>query len=92
MVSFLIQPKIFKTIGKNYKKKSLSFQLDVILNNILDYKSRPLPQPFFVKSKGQPYSILPDNKIVIAMQTNDTNYFVNTTELPKIPIANGMMF
>ncbi|CAB4414517.1 unnamed protein product [Rhizophagus irregularis] len=42
---------------------------------------------FFLNSKGPSY-ILPDKKIIGAAQINATNWFLNTTELTKIPIAN----
>ena len=41
-------------------------------------------------SKGQSY-VLPGNKVAAAAQTNATNWFLNTTELPKIPTANGIL-
>ncbi|GBC25702.2 uncharacterized protein OCT59_020085 [Rhizophagus irregularis] len=59
-----------------------------ILNSTEDFQDYwPLPQPFFLNSKGPSY-ILPDKKIIGAAQINATNWFLNTTELPKIPIAN----
>ncbi|CAB5365846.1 unnamed protein product [Rhizophagus irregularis] len=59
-----------------------------ILNSTEDFQDYwPLPQPFYLNSKGPSY-ILPDKKIIGAAQINATNWFLNTTELPKIPIAN----
>ncbi|RIA94333.1 hypothetical protein C1645_873503, partial [Glomus cerebriforme] len=74
------------TASTNNQTKKLIY--GYILNSTEDFQTFwPLPQPFLVNSKGQSY-ILRDKKIIAAAQINATNWFLNTTELPKIPIEN----
>ncbi|GBC03646.1 hypothetical protein RclHR1_05230008 [Rhizophagus clarus] len=59
-----------------------------ILNSTEDFQDYwPLPRPFFLNSKRQSY-VLPDKNVIGVTQINATNCFLNTTEIPRIPITN----